>query len=72
MGAIFPWSGAQDTIPFGWVECNGASISYTKYPLLYEKIGNTYGGVTGSTFKVPQLSVTTVQLWIFTMDILTG
>lgn len=56
IGAIFPWSGAQDTIPFGWVECNGASISYTKYPLLYEKIGNTYGGVTGSTFKVPQLN----------------
>lgn len=56
IGAIFPWSGAQDTIPFGWIECNGSSIAYTKYPLLYERIGNVYGGVTGSTFKVPQLN----------------
>lgn len=68
IGAIFPWSGAQDTIPFGWIECNGAAISYTKYPLLYEKIGNVYGGVTGSTFKVPALNNANVAI----MDIFQG
>ena len=68
IGAIFPWSGAQDTIPFGWIECNGAAIAYTKYPLLYEKIGNVYGGVTGSTFKVPSLNNANVAI----MDIFQG
>lgn len=56
VGAIVPWSGAQDTIPYGWIECNGATVALSRYPLLYECIGNTYGGSTGSTFKLPPLT----------------
>ena len=55
IGAIIPWPGAQDTVPNGWILCNGAAIPYDRYPLLYDTIGNVYGGTTGSTFKLPDL-----------------
>jgi hypothetical protein len=56
IGSIIPWSGAQDSIPIGWVLCNGAVISITRYPLLHECIGNSYGGTSGSTFRLPPLT----------------
>jgi hypothetical protein len=56
IGAIIPWSADQSLIPTGWVICNGATISITKYPLLFDVIENTYGGTAGSTFRVPQLT----------------
>lgn len=68
IGSIVPWSGAQDTIPTGWVECNGSVVSFDRYPLLYNCIGNTYGGTAGSTFKLPPL--TTQNFGI--MDIFQG
>lgn len=56
IGSIIPWSGSQDFVPTGWIVCNGATISTTRYPLLYETIGNTYGGTEGSTFRLPPLT----------------
>lgn len=56
IGSIVPWSGAQDTIPTGWIICNGATIATNRYPLLYECIGNSYGGVEESTFRLPPLT----------------
>lgn len=56
IGSIIPWSGAQDTIPVGWIECNGSTVAFTRYPLLYNCIGNTYGGTAGSTFRIPALT----------------
>jgi len=56
VGSIIPWSGSQDFVPTGWIICNGATISTTRYPLLYEVIGNTYGGTEGSTFRLPPLT----------------
>lgn len=56
VGAIVPWSAEQSAIPIGWIICNGSTIANTKYPLLYECIGNTYGGTAGSTFKLPPLT----------------
>jgi hypothetical protein len=68
IGAIIPWPGSQDTIPGGWVLCNGTAIPYDRYPLLYDTIGNIYGGVAGSTFKVPDLLSTNAAI----MDIFQG
>lgn len=56
VGAIMPWSGDLATIPPGWVTCNGTTVPTTRYPLLYEVIGNTYGGVANSTFTIPRLN----------------
>ena len=56
VGAIVPWSAGLDTIPTGWVLCNGANVAITRYPLLYECIGNSYGGTQSSTFRLPPLT----------------
>lgn len=68
IGAILPWSGGPDTIPVGWIECSGTAVPYTRYPLLYNVIGNTYGGVQGSTFRTPPLNNSNVGI----MDIFQG
>ncbi len=51
----------SDTIPQGWLKCDGTAYSYTaeggKYKALYDIIGTTFGeGTEGSTFKVPDMS----------------
>lgn len=56
IGAIVPWSGEIDAIPVGWVSCSGGSPPITRYPLLYDVIGNTYGGTPGTTFRLPNLN----------------
>lgn len=56
IGTIVPWSGAPDTIPNGWQQCNGAVVQNTRFPLLYKIIGNVYGGTAGSTFKIPEIT----------------
>ena len=46
---------AVDTVPTGYVKCNGASYSTTgTYAALFAVIGYTYGG-SGSSFNVPEL-----------------
>lgn len=53
-GTILPFAG--NTIPEGFLACNGAAISRTTYANLYAKIGTTYGtGDGSSTFNVPQV-----------------
>jgi hypothetical protein len=70
IGTIMPWSGdgsdgfTPSNIPKGWVVCNGASLSASRYPLLASIIGNSYGGTnfTGQfpeysgSFRVPNIS----------------
>lgn len=56
IGAIVPWSADPSTVPVGWVVCNGATISNTRYPILFSVIGNVYGGTAGSTYRLPPLS----------------
>jgi microcystin-dependent protein len=56
VGSIIPWSGAQDSIPSGWIPCSGSNLSISRYPLLYKIIGNVYGGTTGVSFKLPTLN----------------
>jgi len=47
---------ASATIPAGWLECNGATVSRTTYATLFTAIGTDYGAGDGSTtFQLPDL-----------------
>ncbi len=47
---------AYNTIPDGWMECNGSAISRTTFVELFNKIGTTYGaGDESTTFNLPDL-----------------
>lgn len=52
VGTILPFAG--NTIPEGFLACNGAGISASTYSALYAVIGNTYGG-DSTTFNLPLL-----------------
>jgi microcystin-dependent protein len=56
-GIIIPWSSAS--IPSGFLECNGQSVSTTTYAALFAVIAYTYGG-SGASFNVPDLTDRTV------------
>lgn len=50
--SLFP----GDTIPVGWLVCNGAAVSRTTYAALFAAIGTKYGAGDGSTtFNVPEV-----------------
>jgi microcystin-dependent protein len=54
-GMIAPF--AMDTLPTGWLVCDGASISRTLYANLYQAIQLAWGpgDTPGSTFNLPDL-----------------
>lgn len=53
-GAVLPFAG--NTVPKGWLLCNGQAVSRTDYDELFEVIGTTYGTGDGSTtFNLPNL-----------------
>lgn len=52
VGTILPFSG--NTIPEGFLACNGAGISAETYSALYAGIGNIYGG-DSTTFNLPNI-----------------
>ena len=59
IGAIIPHAKAwQNSIPAGFLLCNGGSYSRTEYADLYSVIGTSYGSGDGSgnTFSVPALT----------------
>ena len=68
VGSIVPWAGDLAEIPRGWVACNGNTVQVTRYPLLYDVIGNSYGGTADSTFRLPPLNNSTKAI----MDIFPG
>jgi microcystin-dependent protein len=55
IGAIFPFAG--NTVPNGYLLCDGSEIEIAKYNLLYNIVGNAYGtptrGAPGLTFVLP-------------------
>ena len=54
VGIILPFS--DDTIPEGYMLCDGTAISRTIYATLFNVIGTTYGAGDGSTtFNLPNL-----------------
>jgi len=45
-----------DTLPSGWLECNGAAVSRTTYADLFAAIGERWGeGDNSTTFNLPDL-----------------
>jgi microcystin-dependent protein len=56
-GIVVPWGSAS--IPSGFLECNGASVSTTTYAALFAVVGYTYGG-SGGSFNVPDLQDRTI------------
>lgn len=54
IGAILPFGG--DTVPNGFLLCNGAAVSRTTYAALFAVIGTSFGIGDGSTtFNLPDL-----------------
>jgi microcystin-dependent protein len=55
---------ATEEPPFGWLKCDGAVISRTQYPALFDAIGIRYGAGNGSTtFGLPDLRGEFVRGW---------
>ena len=54
VGSIMPFVSAANA-PFGWLLCNGQSVSGTSYRELSAVIGTSYGG-TSSAFNVPDFT----------------
>lgn len=62
VGTIIPM--AQATVPFGYLECNGAPVSRISYSMLFSSIGTVYGNGDGvNTFNVPDLRGEFVRGW---------
>jgi microcystin-dependent protein len=51
--AIMDFGGIN--VPTGWLLCDGTVYLNTLYPVLAVALGNTYGGVAGTSFAVPNL-----------------
>lgn len=60
-GAMFEFGGT--VAPDGYVACDGTEYEQTKFPDLFAKIGQTYGGNPG-TFNVPTGVAVVGQIWI--------
>ena len=52
-GAVF-WL-ASETIPEGFLLCDGSSVSRSQYPALFAVIGTKFGSDDDATFKLPDL-----------------
>lgn len=60
IGTVLPFSG--NSIPSGYLVCNGSAISRTTYADLWAVIGTTYGSGDGSTtFNLPNLTDKFIQ-----------
>lgn len=54
IGTIIQW--ASNTLPTGWLLCDGSAVSRTTYADLFDVIGTTFGSGDGSTtFNLPDL-----------------
>ena len=59
-GTVISYAG--NTVPTGWLLCNGATTTTLARPTLFAAIGTTYGSTTSTNFRVPNIapiSVTT-------------
>ena len=55
---------ASNTVPSGYLECNGAAVSRTTYAALFSVIGTTYGAGNGTTtFNLPDLRGEFIRGW---------
>lgn len=49
---LFPFQ----TIPYGWVACNGQSLTIQQNPALYALLGTQFGGDGKTNFNLPNLN----------------
>lgn len=62
VGEVKMWP--TETVPDGWLECNGQAVSRTTYAALFAVISDDYGNGDGSTtFNLPKISGRTVRGW---------
>lgn len=54
---------AYNSIPYGWMLCDGHSELTAEFPELFELIGNTYGGDGTTSFCVPDLRGRFIRGW---------
>ena len=60
-GVALPWFGNPNSVPVGWLLCNGQVVSRTAYPNLFAAIGVAFGAGDGSTtFAIPDCRGRTV------------
>jgi hypothetical protein len=53
-GEIRLWSGSIESIPSGYLHCDGSAVSRNTFANLFSAIGSTYGSGNGtSTFNLP-------------------
>ena len=69
-GSILSFAGLD--VPSGWLLCDGSTYSISLYPELYSTIGNTYGGIAGVNFKVPDLTGKFIRMLGGNADILSA
>lgn len=57
VGAILPYAGPADQVPYGYLLCDGGEVERTRFSALFDCIGNTYGtpSIGVNTFKLPDL-----------------
>lgn len=61
-GMISAWG--ANTVPYGWMECNGAAISRAVYANLFANIGTAFGAGNGTTtFNLPDLRGEFIRGW---------
>ena len=62
VGSVTMYS--ANTVPSGWLECNGGAVSRTTYAGLFAVIGTWFGAGDGSTtFTLPDLRGEFVRAW---------
>jgi microcystin-dependent protein len=59
VGSIVPFISAVANVPYGWLKCDGSTVTGTNYPDLSGVIGNRYGG-TGDNFVLPDFTRATL------------
>ena len=56
VGSVMGWA-LTSSVPTGWLECDGSSVSRTTYAELFAVLGTTYGSGNGSTtFTLPNFN----------------
>lgn len=54
IGTVLAWAGNAQSLPAGWMLCNGKALSKTVYADLFAVIGTSWGS-TGDRFNLPDL-----------------
>ncbi|MCA1621890.1 MAG: phage tail protein [Acidobacteria bacterium] len=57
VGTVVAYAGPLNTIPAGWLVCDGAAVSRTQFAALFAAVGTSWGaGDSATTFNLPDLA----------------